>query len=210
MNKIKSNSPDGISATIFRRTVHMIKYPLFLLFEMSINTMIYPTEWKKSLITPILKSGDISNVENYRPISILSTISKIFDRVILKYMQTKTSHLLAAQQHGFRKGKSTITNLLEFTDYITKRMMKGGQIDTIFMDLAKAFDRIDIAILLSKLSRYPLDHSIIKLLHSYLTNRSQIVCIGGGKSLSIPSHQYPKGPYYRPYFLRSSSMTWCL
>lgn len=63
--------------------------------------MTYPAEWKISFITPILKSGDISNVENYRPISILSTISKIFDKVILKYLQSKTSHLLAPQQHGF-------------------------------------------------------------------------------------------------------------
>lgn len=151
LNETKSNSPDGIPAIVFRRTIHSIKVPLLILFQLSLDTMKYPNEWKISFITPILKSGDISNVENYRPISILSTISKIFDRVTFKYIQSKTSPLLTPQQHGFTPGKSTITNLIEFSDYITNNMMKGGQIDVIFMDLAKAFDRICHDLLILKL-----------------------------------------------------------
>lgn len=208
LNENKSNSPDGIPSVVFKRTIHSIKYPLYLLFQLSLNTMIYPTEWKISFITPILKSGDISNVVNYRPISILSTISKVFDKIIFKYIQTKTLHLLSPHQHGFTPGKSTITNLLEFSDYITKGMMGGGQIDVVFMDLAKAFDRIDHAILLSKLSHLPIDQGIIKLLLSYLSNRTQIVCVGGEKNRypSIRNHLCHRAPFSHLYCLLSSSM----
>lgn len=109
--------------------------------------MTYPSIWKVSYIAPIFKSGEFYNVENYRPISLLPIISKIVDKLILMHFRDKTSNLLAKNQHGFTSGESTLSNLMEFTTYITDNMMRGGQVDTVYMDLAKAFDRIDHSIL---------------------------------------------------------------
>lgn len=85
--------------------------------------MIYPDSFKISYITPIHKSGCTDDIENYRPISILSAIAKIFDKLIFQHISSKVAHLVSNTQHGFTSGKSTMTNLIEYTDYIANNMM---------------------------------------------------------------------------------------
>lgn len=199
INVFKTNSPDGIPGIFYKYTSEHIKIPLHILFNMSIKTMIYPNSWKTSFISPIFKAGDNTNVENYRPISILSSIAKIFDKIIYLHIQEKTSHLLTSCQHGFCMGKSTLTNLLEFTDFITKNMMKGGQVDTVLMDLAKAFDKICHETLLKKLVQLRINPRTINLIKSYLENRVQIVCVYGEKSQPIePKSSVPQGSILSP------------
>lgn len=179
----------------------MIKKPLHIIFDLALRTMKYPTKWKTSFVTPIFKSGDNTNIENYRPISILSAISKIFDKLIFAHIHKTVKHMLTSEQHGFTAGKSTLTNLLEFTTYITNNMMGGGQVDTVFMDkwIQYLFDKIDHSILLRKLSRMPLDPCLIKLIQSYLNDRCQIVCVGGIKSQPItPKSSVPQGSVLSP------------
>lgn len=142
-----------------------------LIFKKSLKEMKYPESFKLSYITPIHKAGDVDNVENYRPISIISTIAKIYDELLYQHLLNKTSHIITPKQHGFTSGKSTTTNLLEYIEYISANMMNGGQVDSIYMNLAKAFDKIDHNILITKLSNFPLSPCLIKLLQSYLTNR---------------------------------------
>lgn len=137
---------------------------------------------KTSFVSPIFKSGDKANIMNYRPISLLSAIAKIFDKLICFNLRNQVAHLISPYQHGFTIGKSTITNLLEYTDYISKNMMGGGQIDAIYMDLAKAFDRININKLTNKLKNLPISKCLVKLLQSYLVDRKQFVCVNGEKS----------------------------
>ena len=199
INVFKTNSPDGIPGIFYKSTIDSIKIPLHILFTQAINTMVYPEKWKISLISPIHKSGDNTNVENYRPISILSSIAKIFDKIIYLHIREKTSSILNSSQHGFCMNKSTLTNLLEFTDYIVHNMMGGGQVDTILMDLSKAFDKICHAILLQKLDHIHLNRRLIKLIQSYLHNRTQIVCVYGEKSLPIiPKSSVPQGSILSP------------
>lgn len=193
------NSPDGIPSIFYKKTIDSLAIPLLIIFKKCLVEMKYPTKWKLSYITPIFKAGDISKVENYRPISILPAISKIFDKLIYEHIRSRVEHLISLKQHGFTRGRSTATNLLEFVDYLTRNIIKGGQIDAIFMDLAKAFDRINHEILLKKLSRFPLDPCIINLLSSYLSDRTQIVCIGGEKSSPInPQSSVPQGSILSP------------
>lgn len=199
LDKNKTNSPDGIPALFYINTIENIAKPLTLLFKLSILEMKYPDSFKTSIISPIYKSGDQDDVENYRPISIISTIAKIFDKLIYNHLSTLTSHLLVHNQHGFTKGKSTLTNLMEYVDYLSNNMMNGGQIDAIYMDLAKAFDRIDHCILLKKLSDLQLDPCLIILIKSYLVNRKQIVCVYGEKSdLITPHSSVPQGSILSP------------
>lgn len=122
----KTNSPDGIPSLFYIRTANFISVPLELLFNKSISEMIYPERFKVSFVSPIHKSGDTDNIENYRPISILSAVAKIFDKLIYVHLLSKTSHLISRHQHGFTSGKSTLTNLLKFTDYLSNNMMRGG------------------------------------------------------------------------------------
>lgn len=195
----KTNSPDGIPGMFYKNTINQIKFPLRILFDLSIKSMKYPDKWKLSYISPIIKSGDNTNVTNYRPISVLSAIAKIYDKIIYFYIRDKTLHLLSRFQHGFRGGKSALTNLLEFVDYITQHMMKGSQVDAIFMDLAKAFDKIDHSILLKKLLTFRLHPNLVHLIKSYLNQRTQIVCVYGEKSAPIvPKSSVPQGSILSP------------
>lgn len=148
LDENKTNSPDKIPPVFYIETATSISKVLSILFNISLRSMTYPDEFKKSIISPIFKSGDIDNIENYRPISILPAIAKIYDKLLYDHISTKTAHLINECQHGFTSGKSTTTtNLLEFVDYVSNNMMGGGQVDAIYMDLAKAFDKIDHNIL---------------------------------------------------------------
>lgn len=156
--------------------------------------MKYPSIWKLSYISPIFKSGNSADIVNYRPVSIISAISKFFERLIFNHISSRTNHFISDKQHGFTSGRSTLTNLLEYNDFVAKNMTKGSQVDTIFTDMAKAFDRIGHNILLSKLSNFPLDKCVIKLLESFLKGRKQKVCLNGFKSEEIkPNSSVPQG-----------------
>lgn len=199
LDKNKINSPDGIPILFYKNTINNIASPLLSLFKLSLRTMQYPDLWKISHVTPIHKAGDSTNVENYRPISILSAAAKIFDKLIYRHILSRTSHLISKHQHGFSVGKSTVTNLLEHVNFIANNITGGGQIDVIFMDLAKAFDKLIHDILLNKLRRYPLDPCLIVLLRSYLVGRMQYVCVYGEKSECItPNSSVPQGSVLSP------------
>lgn len=124
MDEFKTNSPDGIPSIFYKRTIDSLATPLLIIFKKCLVEMKYPTKWKLSYITPIFKAGDISKVENYRPISILPAISKIFDKLIYEHIRSRVEHLISLKQHGFTR--STLTNLLEFVDYITRNIIRGG------------------------------------------------------------------------------------
>lgn len=163
----------------------MSEQPLCIIFNISINTKCYPNEWKKSFITPIYKNGDKESINNYSPISIICGASKIFEKILLKYIQNETDHLIVNQQHGFISKKSTVSNLAEFSEFVTNNMNRGGQVDTIYTDFAKAFDSVNYSILIEKLKRLNISNCMLSLLKSFLANRKQIVCMNGLKSRTI-------------------------
>lgn len=199
IDPFKTNSPDGIPGIFYKNTIDNIKIPLLSLFNLAVKSMQYPCKWKLSYVSPIFKSGNNTNIENYRPISILPAIAKIFDKIIYFYIRDKTLNLLTEHQHGFRAGKSTLSNLLEFSEYTTHNMMGGGQVDAVFMDLSKAFDKINHSILLSKLLQLQLHPNLVCLIQSYLNNRIQIVCVYGEKSSPImPKSSVPQGSILSP------------
>lgn len=117
MDEFKCNSPDDIPIVFYKRNVDHIIEPLYLLFKLATTTMTYPKIWKTSFVSPIFKSGDNTNIENYSPISILPAISKIFDKLIYRHIHSAVAHLLVHAQHGFTAGKSTLSNLFEFITY---------------------------------------------------------------------------------------------
>lgn len=199
MDENKTNSPDNIPTLFYKRTVVEIVKPLKLIFINSLKQRKFPSQWKLSFLTPLHKSGDKSDIINYRPISITSAASKIFEKIMLLFILDRVQHLISAHQHGFAKSKSTITNLAEYVNFLSTNIANGGQVDSIYTDFAKAFDKLMHRILMRKLDRFPLNNCIKAWIYSFLTDRTQVVCINGTKSNPIhPTSSVPQGCILSP------------
>ena len=109
--------PDSIPASFIKNCSSSFQYPLLRLFNQSLKSGVFPDVWKTSFVYPVFKSGDRSSVTNYRPMSQLSVIPKLLDHIIADILSSKFSSIILEQQHGFVKGRSTVTNLLLFTDF---------------------------------------------------------------------------------------------
>ena len=154
------------------------------LFNNVVNQAIIPPKWKVGRIIPLLKPNKPADEgASYRPISLLSPLAKLLESVVL--VPLSASIPLAAHQHGFRKGRSTQTALQEVTDYITTGLNKPKPVDRtvlVAVDLSKAFDTVNLEILLKDISGLPLDSTITKFLFSYLRGRQTYVEFRGQKS----------------------------
>ena len=156
-------------------------------------------EWKVSYINPIFKSGDKKKVTNYRPISKLSTIPKLFDKIVKNKLYEIIKCHISNFQHGFISGRSTTTNLACFSHHCFNAVEKRSQMDVVYTDFVKAFSRVNHVILIKKLKLYGFDGSLLSWISSYLTGRKQIVKIGDLESESISVHSgVPEGSHLGP------------
>ena len=142
---------------------------------------IFPSEWKIARVVPLHKKGSRSFLDNYRPISILPVISKIFEKILYEqlYEYFTTNNLLSEQQFGFRRFHSTSTALLDCTDEWYVNMDRGLYNLAVFLDLKKAFDTVNHDILLAKLELYVIKNTPLMLFKSYLSDRSQQCQVNG-------------------------------
>ena len=170
---------DGIPPFVLKNCAVTLAPLVHLVFSNILILRKWPTIWKCSSITPIHKKESKIRVENYRPISILSRLSLILEKILFEFLYAKVNYKLSSRQHGFRKKHSTITQLLVFLDEIYVNYDKNVEQVIIYLDFAKAFDSLDHAILLKKLSLYGLDNDFLQLMFSYLTGRNQRVNING-------------------------------
>ena len=161
---------------------------LAFLFNQSISSGIVPTEWKLARVTPIFKKGKRQDVNNYRPISIIPAVAKVFERIIydqlFKYLNDNDP--LVNCQSGFRSLHSTLTSLLEASNSLSVNIDNGLINSVIFIDLKKAFDTIDHKILLRKLASYMygIDHGALKWFDSYLSDCQQKCVVNGELSVA--------------------------
>ena len=158
-----------------------------------------PKEWKLSNITPIPKSGSSSNVTNYRPISLLSLVSKVLERCIYNRLIEHIGEKLHHLQFGFLKGKSTTSQLLQVLHDIGNKLDNKCQVDTLYLDFAKAFDKVNHELLLLKLKRFGISGNLLSWLRDYLSGRYQRVTVLGETSnrLSVLSG-VPQGSILGP------------
>jgi len=180
----KAMGPDELSAKLLIEVQNEIAYPLLLLFKQSLSESSIPQDWKQANVTPIFKKGSRNSVENYRPVSLTSQICKLFETImrdaLVHYLEN--NHLILDSQHGFRKGRSCLTNLLEFLDRVTGCVDAGDSVDVIFLDFAKAFDKVPHRRLVSKLKSHGIQGKILDWISEWLRGRVQRVCIRGVKS----------------------------
>jgi retron-type reverse transcriptase len=144
---------DAIPAKILKLAAHIIAPSLTYIFNLSLQSGVYVNDSKRARVTPIFKSENKSKCENYRPISILSIVSKVFEKEVLRqvYTYVNESNLLAKYQSGFRPQHSTISALIKIRDEILNNMDEGKINCIVFLDIRKAFDSINHNILLSKM-----------------------------------------------------------
>ena len=181
----KSYGIDGISTNVLLKSIaNEIIKPLTLITNQSLKTGIFPDAFETSKVTPIYKKRDKTNFNNYRPISILPTISKVFERVIhiQLYDYFCKNNLLCEQQYGFRSKHSTELATIKLVDYLVKNMDENFIPCAIYLDLSKAFDTLNFDILVNKLKFYGIVGTPSKLLDNYLKTRHQFVDFKNTKS----------------------------
>ncbi len=188
LDTTKSTGSDGVSARMLKATAISIARSVTDLFNLSLRTGKIPTQWKLARITPIPKGGKPEDPTNYRPISILTILSKLLE----KHLHDLLSDHLAAtsplsdSQWGFSNGKSTTSALISFTHDCQEALDRGDEICSIFFDLSKAFDTVPHHQLLQKLTDLQVNPFIIKWIKDYLTGRSQAVALNGAQSTPLP------------------------
>ena len=172
-----STGPDGLSAMLIKQIKGSILHPLTLLFNRSFATGQFPESMKIAKVVPIFKAKDKKDLTNYRPISLLPTFSKIFEKVVHKriYTYLQKFDILYESQYGFREKHSTVNAVTEFVSNVLKGFNKNDITLSIFLDLSKAFDTIDHNILLNKLDYYGIRGIALEWFKSYLSKRKQFV-----------------------------------
>lgn len=160
--------------------------PLHYLFNKSLEQQVLPTEWRLHSITPIYKSGDRALVANYRPISLLCSVSKVLERLVYdKTIEFLVDHFSNAQ-FGFLANRSALQQLLVFYSEIFSSVGSYNQWDVIFLDFSKAFDSVPHSELLLKLGRLGISGQLWRWFQAYLSGRQQCVCLNGSRSRLLP------------------------
>ena len=198
----KATGPHSIPTDILKIIKSNICYPLKEIINLSFATGIYPLKLKIAKVNPIFKNkGDPLHFSNYRPISLLSNINKIFEKLVFSrlYAFLNLHNCIYELQFGFRSKHSTNHALLSLTEMVREALDSGKFACGIFIDLQKAFDTVDHQILLKKLEYYGIKGKANDWFNSYLTNRQQFVSINGYKSTNqIMKYGVPQGSVLGP------------
>jgi hypothetical protein len=195
----KGAGPDNLPPLFIKRCAPKLALPLKMIINKSLDTGIFPTKLKEARIVPVLKKGNKDNIKNYRPISILSTISKVFESVVCPVLTHHVKPMINPRQHGFQCGKSVSSNLVSFITNLTDNIDKKIQVDAIYTDFSSAFDKVNHRILLRKLAGYGVIGSLNKWFGSYLAGRSSTVVINGYASKPYEATSgVPQGSHLGP------------
>ena len=184
LNTSKSPGPDSIHSKVLKETKDSIKIPLTIIYQKSMKESKLPSQWKEAHITPIHKKGNRSNTNNYRSVSLTSICCKILERIIREplFEHLEKNGLLTKDQHGFRNKRSCITQLLEVMEIWINIFDQGVTWDTIYMDFAKAFDRVPHNRLLAKARSLGIRDTLLNWISDFLSERKQRVVLGNGVS----------------------------
>ena len=187
LNKLKpskSPGPDGLHPRVLKEAAEIIAKPLSIIFNKSIEQGTVPDDWKLAHVTALFKKGKATSPGNYRPVSLTSVVCKIMESIlrdqIMQFLDDNT--LLSEHQHGFRSGRSCVTQLIEVLDTWTSMIDEEGGVDVAYLDFSKAFDSVPHQRLLKKLKAHGINGNMLKWIESFLSNRKQCVVVNGTKS----------------------------
>ena len=194
-----SSGPDGVPSFLLKSCVCTLSKPLFHIFSLSLSSGVFPEYWKTSFITPIFKHGNRADIQNYRGVSVCSVIPKFLDLLVYKQLKYACRQLLIPEQHGFAQGRSTTTNLLLYENYLLSAFEDRLQVDSVYTDFSKAFDRVAHNLLLAKLKALGFGGGVISWIADFLVGRCQFVRIGNALSYEIGvTSGVPQGSHCGP------------
>ena len=173
-----AHGPDSFPAVLLKKGKHSFCHVLTEIFRSSLETGEVPHVFKMAFISPVLKPGGVRTQPiAYRPVSLTSHLAKTFERVIRKSLVAylEVNMKMNKNQHGFRRGRSCLSQLLEHYDEILKVLEEGNNADVVYLDFSKCFDKIDIGLLCHKLKQSGISSKLGIWLHNFLTNREQFV-----------------------------------
>lgn len=203
INNLKNTTSSDfmINTVLLKKIKENVVRPLTYLINNSLEEGIFPDCLKTAKITPIHKSGETTNIQNFRPISQLSPIAKVLEKYvsscILKYFDKY--NLFNKNQFGFRKNKSTNNAIVEFLNMLLESLDKGNKVLGIFIDLSKAFDTVNHDLLMEKLERYGFRGIAYNWVSSYLSCRKHYVAINGMRSNTLINNMgVPQGSVLGP------------
>ena len=180
----KACGPDQISNRVLKDVAEAISEPLTDLFNSGLSLSSVPDIWKKAKVFPIHKKVDTTLVENYRPISLLSSLGKTLEKVVHKNMHNFLieNNVITPFQSGFVPGDSTVNQLVDLYNPLSWALDEGKEVRVVFCDISKAFDRVWHKGLVVKLKHYGISGGLLSWFESYLLNRFQRVVLPEGKS----------------------------
>ena len=204
----KSTGFDKIPVKVLKIASSIIPPSLTFIFDLSLSSGIFIDDWKNARLCPVYKGNDRWDMGNYRPISILPIISKVFEKEVFQqlYYYLKVSSILSKFRSGFRPLHSTVSVLIQICDDWSDSMDKGKLTGVVFLYIRnKAFDSVDHSILLEKVQFYGVADRELMWLKSYLTARKQQCLINGcSSSQSNLLCGVPQGSILGPLFSLSS------
>lgn len=182
----KSSGPDGVPISVVKSCLEIIIEPLCYIFNLSIRTSTFPDKWKTASIIPIFKQGSHELIENFRPITLVSSFSKILEKIIHnRITKFLDSHkILSSRQHGFRSNYSTNTATYDLLQFIYEGLDKNKFVLGLFFDFTKAFDCVIPDSLIDKLHKIGIRGHLNGWIESFLKNRKVYVKIGESNSHS--------------------------
>ncbi|KAK3872353.1 hypothetical protein Pcinc_022570 [Petrolisthes cinctipes] len=193
--------PDHIPAIFLKRCGGMVAKPLLIFYQNSLATGIVPQLLRSAKITPVFKGGSRDEAKNYRPIALTSHIIKVLEKIITKKITTylEDSNKMNDGQHGFRRGRSCLSQLLAHYDRLITSLELNTMIDVVYLDFSKAFDKVDHGVLLHKLRNLGISGQLGLWVSAFLTNRTQFVAVSGAmSSVSSVLSGVPQGSVLGP------------
>ncbi|KAK4815890.1 hypothetical protein QYF61_009941 [Mycteria americana] len=199
----KSMGHDEIHPRVLKELAEVLTKPLSIIYQQSWLTGEVPADWRLANVMPIFKKGRKEDPGNYRPLSLTSVPGKLMEQIILSAI---TGHVednqgIKPSQHGFRKGRSCLTNLISFYDKVTHLVDEGKAVDVVYLDFSKAFYMVSHSILLEKLAVHGLDGCTLRWVKNWLDG-------GALKRAKIPKDKKKCSTAQRVVVSRAESSWW--
>ncbi|KAK4814767.1 hypothetical protein QYF61_026744 [Mycteria americana] len=180
--------PDEIHPRVLKELAEVLTKPLSIIYQQSWLTGEVRADWRLANVTLIFKKGQKEDPGNYRPVSLTSVPGKLMEQIILSAItqHVENNQGIKPSQHGFRKGRSCLTNLISFYDKVTRLVDEGKAVDVVYLDFSKAFDIVSHSILLEKLAAHGLDGCTLCWVKNWLDGQAQRVVLAAGHKRGSP------------------------